>query len=207
MLFLKSVTIVLQINKINTDIVDELKQCYDVLNNITSDKSFPSEYTFSDCHSLLLKLQAIENDNIKFKLVIDGTKGLYCDSIFELFYYSKRNQPSKCPKCGMLGKLNNVLSMPADRPTIIIHVKNNSTDTTTFKAEIASCLNVLVTLKDYITLQQTPIRQVIITKTIESDVLFNTTKIVVDGQTLFDGLSKFEFFDSVENPLCEQCNS
>lgn len=55
-------------------------------------------------------------------------------------------------------------------------------------------------------LKKIPIKQVIITKTIEKNAMANKTKIIADGQTLYDGLSNFEFFSFVENPLCLQCD-
>lgn len=124
----------------------------------------------------------------------------------ETYYYWKRDRPSQCRECGKPGKLRKVLALPAEQPIIIIHVKNNSKRRTQLTTELAESLNVLVTLNHAIALRQTPIRQVIITKTLEKHVMSNTTKVVVDGQTVYDGLSKYEFFDSVEHPLCLQCD-
>jgi hypothetical protein len=207
MFLIKSAVVIIQIDKTNTNIVDELKRVYDVCDDIVGDDSFPMTYKIADCHSLVFKFQDNNNDLLKYKLIIDGTKGLFCNGKFVNFsYYSKRNQQRKCRKCGKPGKLNKVLPLPTDKPTIIIHVKNNSQNTTDLKSEISSCLSVLVTLKDNIILQQTPIKQFVITITIKRDLMASTMKMVADGQTVYNGLENFEFFDNVENPLCLQCD-
>jgi hypothetical protein len=195
--------VVLKAYKETTTVVDELKCTYDLSERIACLKSFPIKSVYQH---LVFSSSLDHEDNFFYQLTADNNKCVHLSGKCNYFYYSKRNQPSKCRECGKPGKQRKVLSLPAERPIIIIHVKNNSRIKTLLKYELAECLNVLVTLKDNITLQQTPIRQVIITKTIERDVMSSKTKIVVDGQTLYDGLSKFEFFDFVEHPLCLQCD-
>jgi hypothetical protein len=197
--------IVLKTTKESTNIVDELKRFYDISQRICILRLFPQELKTVN-HSIEIKAQLDKTDNLNHKITVDNKGSVCMRSGFPTYYYSKRDRPSQCRECGKPGKLRKVLPLPAEKPTIIIHVKNNSKRRTQLTTELAESLNVLVTLNHAIALRQTPIRQVIITKTLEKHVMSNTTKVVVDGQTVYDGLSKYELFDFVENPLCLQCD-
>ena len=202
---LGNAVVVFKTDKTTTTIVDELKRMYDICENISHLQLFPQEFK-SAYHSLVFNSHVDEKDNLDFKLTVDNKGSLCGTGNANLFTYSQRHQLKKCRQCGKPGKPRKVLFFPAVKPTIVIHIKNNSQIKTALKYEIAECLNVLVTLKNTIILKQIPIKQVIITKTIEKNVMASKTKIIVDGQTLYDGLSKFEFFSFVENPLCLQCD-
>ena len=177
MIFIQNACIVLTTNKTSTTIEAEFKRAYDATLNQITTNSIPE--TDVD-HRLLYET----TDSDKITITVDGVTRFCLENNFQ---HDKGKVPSFCT----FYDANSLHQLPADKPIIVIHVKQDKDSqvrNTNFNDLLHLCLSILVTLK-HITINQTPIKQVIITADIHS-LDYKKFKIVVDGQTIYEGSQK-----------------
>ena len=202
MLLLQSAVVVIRTNKTDTTIVDELKRAYDaVLNHLNNDKLPEIEVE----HRLLYNSEVMSNGSEKISVFVDGTTCLETEDAFggTSNHYQTRLSSRVCEECDKPNRMTNILPIPANQPSIIIHVINKANLATCLSDELEECLNVLVCLKQQPT--RTPIKQLIITKTIITGIIPSTIKVVGDGQTFYNGLQIWDKFYFQERSLCANC--
>jgi hypothetical protein len=201
-----SAVIVLRTNNESTTICDELKRAFDVFDN----KYHPAELVnVTANYRVLYNANVIKDNDVEIKINVDGTTSVSSTNMFggNSFHFKAKERANQCRNCHKPIKPRKILALPAYKPCILIHVKNKcETKKTSVRSHIEDCLNVLVTLKSTITLVQKPIRQVIVTKIVDKPMASNKIKIVVDGQTIFDGLPVYQFFYHTENRRCSECD-
>ncbi len=202
MLLLESAVVVIRTNKTDTTIVDELKRAYDaVLNHQLNDKLPEIQVG----HRLLYNSEVVSNDSEKISIFVDGITCIETDNAFggTSKHYETRLSSRVCGECDKPNHMTNILPLPANQPTIIIHVINKAKLTTSLADELKECLNVLVFLKQQQTLK--PIQQLIITKTIVPGILPSTIKVVGDGQMFYNGIQIWDKFYFQEQDFCANC--
>lgn len=201
-----SAVIVLRTNIESTTITDELKRAYDVFENL--DTSQQVSHLTANYH-ITYQANAKPNKDIDININVDGTNTVTTTNMFgcDSFYFKAKDRSNKCRSCHKSIKPRKNLALPAYKPCIVIHIKSKcKTRKTSVRSQIEDCLNVLVTLKNTISLVQKPIRQVVITKIVDKPMASNKIKIVADGQTIYDGLAVYQFFYHVENRRCSECD-
>ena len=201
MLLLESAVVVIRTNKVDTNIVDELKRAYDAVLNYQINDKLPE---IEVGHRLLYNSEVMSNDSEKISVFVDGKTCLETDNAFggRSHYYKDRLSSRVCAHCNKPNHMTNVLPFPAKQPTILIHVINKPKLATSLADELEECLNVLVFLK-----QPTPkpIQQLIITKTIEPGIVPSTIKVVGDGQTFYNDKQIWSEFYFQEQDFCASC--
>jgi hypothetical protein len=193
--------VVIKTNKEDTNIVDELKRIYDAtLNHHNSSDIINVQ------HRVFYQCNVTKDDNAKIKIIVDGAINLESENLFggNSSYYASRNLPKICIQCDKPIDACTIVTLSACKPTIVIHIINKFKMQTTLVDEIEECLNVLVFLKKNPV--QLPIKQVIITKTIELLRMPSAIKIVADNKILYEGNQIFEKFCYRDN-LCANCQS
>ena len=179
MIFFKDAVIVLKTNKTSTTLVDEFKQAYNATLNQITFKNIPM--TNVD-HRILYETIDTANTNI----TVDGITSFYSEN-----NWHKHSQQKQVPDFCTLYDTSNQPFLQADKPVIVIHVKqdkNSRVPNTNLNDLLHLCLSILVRL-GHETIHVTPIKQVIITVYVYS-LDYKKFKIVVDGQTIYDGAQR-----------------
>ena len=192
--------VVIKTNKEDTNIVDELKRIYDAtLNHYRNNDIIDVQ------HRVFYECNVTKDDDAKIKVIVDGATTFESENLFggNSSHYASRKLSKLCIQCNKPVGLNTSASFLACKPTIIIHIINKFKMQTLVADELEECLNVLVFLKNPIPI---PIKQVIITKTIEMWKMPSAIKIVADNRILYEGIQINEKF-SVRDNLFANCIS
>lgn len=174
MFFFQDACIVLTTNKTSTTIEDVLKQAYNATLHQITLNSIPET---SVNHRLLYQT----TDTAKTTITVDGIANFLLKNNLHI-------EKDNLPYFYTFYDSNSTHQLLADKPVILIHVKqdkDSKLQNTNLNDLLHLCLSIFLTLKN-ITVNQMPIKQVIITAYIYS-LYYKKFKIVVDGQTIYDG--------------------
>lgn len=216
LLLISSAFIVIKCREEST-ITRQLKELFDILDYINVPDCYYKKFN-STTFPTRIFVDFFEDDNQQrqIRVVLDGDYTIYqgpvrSNSIFET------DGTLKCPDCHRIIGNSHLNLFKSSQSRILFHIKNNQTEANYFLTDVLSqvgqaieIFNQLVVNNSWYTfLPDQPIRDVIITKNLVTDLppvrTFETSKVTIDNQVCYDGIQMCTFFDLNCEQICKYC--